>query len=438
MPSKLFDEEATTERRTEAANAVEPRERTVVRDQPILRVGETVTAEHMELLEKLGMLQPEISWGRVGSIFLAVVLTSSLIMLYWYRFRGPLLNSPRYLLLLGGLIAIFALTAKLTVPGTSNYSYLFPAAALSMLIAVIFDVRLALFVSLLQGLLTGLIAQESLELAVYMTIGPLFAALTLRDPQRVNAFFRAGLVGSLASMLVILVFRLGETPEPLEVLELLLYSVLNGIISASLTLAGFFVIGGLFGVMTALQLQELSRLDHPLLHELLRKAPGTYHHSIMVANLAEQAAERVEANSTLVRVGSFYHDVGKMLRPPFYTENQEGINPHETLDPYSSARIIISHVRDGLELAANTACPTASRISSPSTTATLVYVFYKKAWTSAPRAGGRKPLPLRRPRPRSRDGHQPACRLHRGVVGCRPSEHCRGYRDARTRSSTTI
>ena len=406
VPNSFFDEEATTERRTEAANAVEPRERTVVRDQPILRVGETVTAEHMELLEKLGMLQPEISWGRVGSIFLAVVLTSSLIMLYWYRFRGPLLNSPRYLLLLGGLIAIFALTAKLTVPGTSNYSYLFPAAALSMLIAVIFDVRLALFVSLLQGLLTGLIAQESLELAVYMTIGPLFAALTLRDPQRVNAFFRAGLVGSLASMLVILVFRLGETPEPLEVLELLLYSVLNGIISASLTLAGFFVIGGLFGVMTALQLQELSRLDHPLLHELLRKAPGTYHHSIMVANLAEQAAERVEANSTLVRVGSFYHDVGKMLRPPFYTENQEGINPHETLDPYSSARIIISHVRDGLELARKHRLP--DRIQdfiAEHHGDRLVYVFYKKAQDQC--AEGEKVDESRfrydGPRPRSRE-----------------------------------
>lgn len=406
VPNSFFDEEATTERRTEAANAVEPRERTVVRDQPLLRVGETVTAEHMELLEKLGMLQPEISWGRVGSIFLAVVLAVGLIMLYWYRFRGPLLNSPRYLSLLGGLIILFSLAAKLMVPGTSNYSYLFPAAALAMLVAVIFDVRLALFISLLQGLLIGIIARESLELAVYMTIGPLFAALTLRDAQRVNAFFRAGLVGSLASMLVILVFYLGEAVEPLEVLELLLFSVLNGIISASLTLAGFFVVGGLFGVMTTLQLQELSRLDHPLLHELLRRAPGTYHHSIMVANLAEQAAERVEADSTLVRVGSFYHDVGKMLRPPFFTENQEGINPHETLDPYSSARILISHVRDGLELARKYHLP--DRIQdfiAEHHGDRLLYVFYKKAQEQA--GEGEKVDESRfrydGPRPRSRE-----------------------------------
>jgi putative nucleotidyltransferase with HDIG domain len=320
----------------------------------------------------------------VGSVLLAVLLSVGLVMLYWYRFRGPLLNSPRYLLLLGGLIVVFVLTAKLIVPGAGNYSYLFPAAALAMLLAVIFDVRLAIFVSVIQGILTGIVAQESLELAVYMTVGPLFAALTLRDAQRINAFFRAGLVGSLASMLVILVFYMGEPVEPLEVLELLLFSVLNGIISASLTLAGFFVIGGLFGVMTTLQLQELSRLDHPLLHDLLRRAPGTYHHSIMVANLAEQGAERVNANSTLVRVGSFYHDVGKMLRPPFYTENQEGINPHETLDPYSSARIIISHVRDGLELARKHRLPDRIQdfIAEHHGDRT-VYVFFKKAQEQA-------------------------------------------------------
>ena len=116
-------------------------------------------------------------------------------------------------------------------------------------------------------------------------------------------------------------------------------------------MVGFFVLGSAFGIITTLQLQDLSRLDHPLLQELLRRAPGTYHHSIMVANLAEQAAERVRANSTLVRVGAFYHDIGKMNNPPFFTENQEGANPHDSLDPYSSARIIIRHVPDGLDLA---------------------------------------------------------------------------------------
>jgi putative nucleotidyltransferase with HDIG domain len=253
-------------------------------------------------------------------------------------------------------------------------------AAMSMLLAVIFDLRLAMFVIVMVASLIGLLAQESLEMMLYMAIGPLFAALTLRDAQRVNAFFRAGVVAALANMVVILLFRVTQDVAAVELLQLMLFSILNGLISASVTLAGFFVVGSLFGMMTTLQLQELSRLDHPLLKDLLRRAPGTYHHSIMVANLAEQAAERVDANSALVRVGAFYHDVGKMNRPPFFTENQEGINPHETLDPYSSARIIVSHVQDGLALARKHKLP--DRIQdfiAEHHGNRLVYVFFKKA-----------------------------------------------------------
>lgn len=351
VPNSFFNAEATATRRDEAASAVEPQWQSVLQGQYIVRVGEEVTAEHVEMLEKLGLTQPEISWWYVGRIFMATVLAVGLLALYWHRFQSNLQASPRYIVLLGGLLLTFALGAKLLVPTGGLFAYLFPAAALSMLLAVIFDVRLAIFATLLLGMLIGLIAQESLELMVYVTMGPIFATLALRDAQRVNAFFRAGLVAALANIIVILVFRLAQDVAPIELVQLLAFSVLNGLISASITLAGFFVVGGLFGMMTTLQLQELSRLDHPLLKELLRRAPGTYHHSIMVANLAEQAAERIEANSALVRVGAFYHDVGKMNRPPFFTENQEGINPHETLDPYSSARIIISHVQDGLALA---------------------------------------------------------------------------------------
>ena len=384
VPNTFFNEEATMQRREEAAAAVEPKRQTVMQGQRIVRVGEIVTAEEMELMERLGLLQPEISWWRLGSLFIASVLSVGLITLYWQRFHSPLQGSPRYLLLLAVLILIFALGAKLLVPGRGLFAYLFPAAAMSMLLAVIYDTRLAVFVSVVLATLIGFLAQESLELTVYMAIGPLFAALVLRDAQRINAFFRAGLVAAVGNMAVILIFRLTQQPETVELLQLLLFSVLNGLISASITLAGFFVIGGLFGMMTTLQLQELSRLDHPLLQNLLRRAPGTYHHSIMVANLAEQAAERVDANSALVRVGAFYHDVGKMNRPPFFTENQEGIDPHETLDPYSSARIIISHVSDGLELARKHRLP--DRIQdfiAEHHGDRLVVVFYQKALEQA-------------------------------------------------------
>jgi putative nucleotidyltransferase with HDIG domain len=177
-------------------------------------------------------------------------------------------------------------------------------------------------------------------------------------------------------------------------------------LSAGLSLAAVFIIGSIFRIVTPLQLQELSRLDHPLLQELLRRAPGTYHHSIMVANLAEQAAEKVNANSALVRVGSFYHDVGKMNRPPFFTENQNGGNPHDNLDPYSSARIIISHVSDGLELARKYRLPNRVRdFIAEHHGNRLLKTFYQKAVEAA---GGRETVDKKRftyggPRPRTRE-----------------------------------
>jgi hypothetical protein len=127
--------------------------------------------------------------------------------------------------------------------------------------------------------------------------------------------------------------------------------VLNGGLSASIALIGYFVMGNLFGITTSLQLTELSRPTHPLLRQLLLKAPGTYHHTILVSNLAERAAEAIGADAFLVRVGAYYHDIGKTVRPYFFVENiDDGKSPHEKLDPMTSAQIIISHVTDGLDL----------------------------------------------------------------------------------------
>ncbi len=126
----------------------------------------------------------------------------------------------------------------------------------------------------------------------------------------------------------------------------------NGVLSASLAFVAFAVIGRAFGISTFMQLLELARPTHPLFRQLLIKAPGTYHHSIVVSNLAERAAQAIGADPLLVRVGSYYHDIGKITRPYFFAENQaEGENPHDRLDPKTSAQIIIAHTSDGLALA---------------------------------------------------------------------------------------
>jgi len=352
-PTVFPDPEATAALREAAVEAVGTFPVTIADNERIVRQGELVTELDIEKLTQVGLLQSQLNWRDVAAIFVASLLAVVLITMYWHQFFWERRrDNGRYLTILSTLILTFAAIAKLMVTGSGFFPYLFPMAAFSMLLSVVFDVRFSLILTIIMAALFGFLVPNSLELTVYTAVGGMLAILTLRDIQRINAFFRAGLAAAIGYSAVILVFRLNQDMvDVTNMLELMGYAVVNGMLSAALTLVSFFIMGSLFGITTTLQLQELARLDHPLLQELLRRAPGTYHHSIMVANLAEQAAEKIKANSTLIRVGAFYHDIGKMNRSPFFSENQEGVNPHDTLDPYTSARIILSHVSDGMELA---------------------------------------------------------------------------------------
>ncbi|MFZ0544449.1 MAG: HDIG domain-containing metalloprotein, partial [Candidatus Promineifilaceae bacterium] len=345
VPNIFFDAQATAEAQAEARESVEPVSQNITQGQDILRVGDIVVEEDIEMLQQLGLLQQTTNWQIVISSLLIALLSTATVTLYWVHFTSRQYRSTRHLVILAVLLLLFVLSAKLLIPGRTVYAYLFPSAALSLITAAIFERRLALVVTVVLGFLVGYIAQDSLEMAFYSAAGGILAVLSLRDSQRLNSLFRAGLVVAVVNVATILVFRLSDNAQLPELVTPFIFGGLNGVILTSgFGLAGIFVVGTVFQVITMIQLQELSRLDHPLLQELLRRAPGTYHHSIMVANLAEQAAEQVKANSTLVRVGAFYHDIGKMNRPPFFGENQNGANPHDHLDPYVSARIIISHV----------------------------------------------------------------------------------------------
>ncbi|MCA9942402.1 MAG: HDIG domain-containing protein [Ardenticatenaceae bacterium] len=353
VPTVFPDPEATAVLRDAAAESVGTFPVSIANNERIVRQGDIVTALDIEKLTQLGLLQSQLDWRDVAAIFVASLLSVVLITMYWHQFFWPReRNNGRALTVLASLILVFAAIAKLMITGAGFLTYMFPMAALSMLLSVIYDVRFSIAITIILAALIGFLTPNSLELAAYSAVGGLLAILTLQDAQRINAFFRAGFAAAIGYCAIILVFRLNQdTIDVINMLEIMGYAVVNGVLSAALTLVGFFILGSLFGLTTTLQLQELARLDHPLLQELLRRAPGTYHHSIMVANLAEQAAEKIKANSALIRVGAFYHDIGKMNRPPFYSENQEGVNPHDALDPLTSARIILSHVTDGLELA---------------------------------------------------------------------------------------
>jgi membrane-associated HD superfamily phosphohydrolase len=215
------------------------------------------------------------------------------------------------------------------VPNQELLPYAVPIAALTMIIAGTLDPQLAMIVTLMMGLIQGYIAGNVFEFTVYVSITGLIVSLSVKQMAQVNTILWAGLYAAISNVFIILLFRVFEfdfslisTNTLLTVLAQAGNGILSGVVSAGLAVIAFLIIGNWTDVITHIQLIELSRPTQPLLEELLRRAPGTYHHSLLVSNLAEQAATRIGANVVLCRVGAYYHDVGKMIRPYFFTENQ--------------------------------------------------------------------------------------------------------------------
>lgn len=382
----FYNAEKTAAARKAAREQVSPLERTVMEGQVIVQRGTQVDAEAIEILEEYGLLQPKQDWAKVTgtaafALFLALVLVG-----YLLRFQPSILQSGRLPLLLFLLLALFLAAARLMIPGHTILPYLFPLAAMGMLICTLLDGQLAVVSLIFVGAVIAFMTDGSLELLAYALGGSLLATLVLGRIQRLSTFAWGGVYVILANLAVLAMFRLPAQETDLQGwLTLGAATVVNGGLGVSLTLAGFYLLGYLFDLPTTLRLMELARPTHPLLRQLLLKAPGTYHHSILVSNMAEQAAEQIGADALLVRVGAFYHDIGKTARPYFFTENQaDGTNAHERLDPQTSAEIIISHVQDGLDMAKKYRLPSAIRDFIPQHHGTgLVTFFHHKACQEA-------------------------------------------------------
>lgn len=343
----------TARLRKEAQDAVAPIGMTVEKGEIILREGDVVRAIDLEKLEALGLRNPALDWQSIGASALLSLLVVSLLVGYIWLLEPALLAHDRRLTLLVLVVLAAVLAAKVVLPGRPYWAYVFPISAVAMLLATLLDAQLALLVTALLACLVAVIANGSLEVAVIGMVAGVLGSLGVRRSDRLHSYFVAGGLVSVGTFAVILAFRLLSKDEDWASLALMGgLSVVNGLLAASLTVGTFSLLGRLFGITTSMQLLELSDPTQPLLRRLVNEAPGTYHHSIMVGNLAERAAERIGADPLLVRVGAYYHDVGKLARPYFFIENQlDGRNVHDTLDPQTSARIVAAHVRDGLELA---------------------------------------------------------------------------------------
>jgi len=408
VPNSFFNAERTEQRRQQARDRVEPATLTIERSETILRAGDIVTASELEALEALGLRQPTWSWLDVAATAVFVLLLGALLLYYLWCVEPGLWLQRVEPVLLAAIMFGFVLFTRLSVPGHPLLQYLFPYAALSMLLSLLINMRVAVLAAGLFALLVGWLTQGNLELMAYALAGCLIGTLKLRRGERLATFVLAAGYIILTNLCVVMAFKLmNDQRDLLRIAETGILAITNGFLAIMVTLLGVYLVGTLAGVVTPLQLIELSRPTHPLLRQLLLKAPGTYHHTLLVSNMAERAAEAIGADSLLTRVGAYYHDVGKTIRPYFFIENRtEGPDPHARLDPYTSAQIIISHVKDGIELTRKYHLPQRIIDFVPEHHGTLmVSYFYHQAarQAGAPDSVERAAFRYSGPKPQSRE-----------------------------------
>lgn len=353
-PNSFYSDELTLAAQQAAREQVTPLSRTFAPGQVIAFRGEVLDAADIEALQQLGLVETREIWPDLVSITILVLLMAAYMVLYFRREGVEKSRNRRAAPLVSLLFLAFLFGSRLVLPSHTVLPYVFPAAAYSLTVAALYGSKLALISTLPLAVLIAYGQPNALELMLFYALGGLFGVLTIGRARRIVSFFWAGVAVAFAGIMTVLVFRLPlPTTDVVGLTTLCIASLLNGLASASITIVLQHALAQLVGMTTPLQLVDLTRPDHPLMQLLLTKAPGTYQHSLQVANLAEQAAERIGADSLLARVGALYHDIGKTSNPLFFIENQTPgfSSPHETLNGYQSAEIIINHVSDGLGLA---------------------------------------------------------------------------------------
>lgn len=353
-PNMIANPKATAENREAARRAVEPV--ILQRNTLIVSEGELVSEKQMAQLESLGLLRgKQADYSGIIGLFLLLLTLFILVGVYLAKFTRDVYDSPGLLLLLGLVIVI---TLLLAVLASYFSNYWIPAAVGVILITVMFGYRLAVIMNLIIALMVGLITGSEISFLIIALAGGLTAIYAVSRVSQRRDLARAGLyvAGTNAVMIMGQFLFWGSLSLESGVLKELGYALAagigSGLISSVIAIGLLPYLESAFGLTTAITLLELSNPNHPLLRRLQTTAPGTYYHSMIVCNLAEAAAEAVSADPLLTRVGAYYHDIGKIKRPYFFTENQlSGQNPHDKISPNLSAMIIRLHIKDGVELA---------------------------------------------------------------------------------------
>src|SRR5512140_3293181 len=390
VPNSSFSQELTAQARDRAAEAVTPVRVTILPGQVIVRNGEQISPVQFEEIDKLGLGQaaPDVT-SFAGWLLLAVLVVGMLLGWIW-RFRPGLWHRNNVLVLIGLLLLGATIALKITA-GRPTLPFFLPTAAIAMLVAVLLDASIATVLMAFVAVVGGAVNGSSLEITTYIFLGGMAGIVAIRRGDRLQVFLQAAVAAFLVNALVVLVFSLLGARDLRGVLELWFASAASAAGSGVAAVGSFAVLGSVFGILTVFQLLELANPSQPLLRRLLVETPGTYHHSLMVGNLAERAAEAIGADPLVTRVAAYYHDIGKLANPLAFIENQAGgENIHDQLEPDVSAKILRQHVPDGIDLAYKYKLPKPLLAFIPQHhgTAIMGYVYGKAREAAAAPFGG--------------------------------------------------
>ena len=355
-PNMIIDQEATDEAVRKAREAVEPV--IVSQGQNVIREGDRITQSQLEIMRSLGLLNDNhydysVYGGALINILLALL---SMIMLLRLLLKQYLSQARPLLVIL--LILILCISFAV-ISNLLPSLYIIPVTLGAILGTVLLGYRAGLCLTIPLALLFAGLASFSSSTTSYDVA--LIMANTLSSgvatiwflkgrPQRIRVLL-AGLITAVFNILMMIGIKLLTSVETLDLIQTGSWALAGGLLSGALAVALQPAFEGIFHLATPSRLLEITNPNHPLMKRLMIEAPGTYHHSIIVANLAEAAADKIGANSFLARAGAYYHDIGKLKRPGYFSENQHGSNPHANTDPYVSAAILTAHTRDGVLLA---------------------------------------------------------------------------------------
>ena len=401
VSNQVVDQTATNAAKEQARAAVLPVQVTYSKNQIIVQEGTAITPEAREALLAAGVIDDQNwRWEQVGAGAILAVLAAGAVAAGVMAFRPSVTTQEMLVIALAVAIPVFIMKLYLPfiLPDEDRHflAYLLPVAAAAMVLAGFVGAELALLASSLIAFLAAFAAVLLLDVTVVGLAGSLDVArialasgvagaagvFAVRNAERIVQFLLGGIVVGFSVLSVLLATWLIDPGRVWQDLPwIFLAASANGGLSAFLAAGIYVTMGSVFGVTTRLQLLEMSQLSQPLLLRLQDEAPSTFQHSVIVANLAEKGAHTIGADALLARVGCYYHDIGKLLRPGFFIENQlGGNNPHDVLDPADSARIIADHVRDGVNLAREYKLPQKVADFVPEHHGTrMVAYFYRRA-----------------------------------------------------------